>query len=47
VTTVPLTADGTFTLTDLPPTRPLTYRAIYRDANGVPLASLVRTILGA
>ena len=47
LTTVPLAADGTFTLTDLPPSRPLTYRAVYRDANGVPLASLVRTILGA
>jgi len=47
LTTVPLAADGTFTLTDLPPTRPLTYRAVYRDVNGVPLASLVRTILGA
>ena len=47
LTTVPLAADGTFTLTDLPPSRPLTYRAVYRDANGVPLASLVRAILGA
>lgn len=47
LTTVPLAADGTFTLTDLPPSRPLTYRAVYRDANGVPVASLVRTILGA
>jgi len=47
LTTVPLAADGTFTLTDLPPSRPLTYRAVYRDANGVPLAALVRTILGA
>ena len=47
LTTVPLAADGTFTLTDLPPSRPLTYRAVYRDANGVPLASLVRDILGA
>jgi hypothetical protein len=47
LTSVPLAADGTFTLSDLPPSRPLTYRAVYRDANGVPLASLVRTILGA
>jgi hypothetical protein len=47
MTTVPLAADGTFTLTDLPPSRPLTYRAVYRDASGVPLASLVRTVLGA
>jgi hypothetical protein len=47
LTTVPLAADGTFTLSDLPPTRPLTYRAVYRDVNGVPLAALVRTILGA
>ncbi|HVH51307.1 MAG TPA: hypothetical protein VM690_04120, partial [Gaiellaceae bacterium] len=45
---LPLAADGSFTTTDLPPTRPLTYRAIYRDpANGgLPLASLVRTVLG-
>jgi hypothetical protein len=47
VTTVPLAPDGTFTLTDLPPSRPLTYRAVYRDENGVPLAALVRTVLGA
>jgi hypothetical protein len=47
LTTVPLAPDGTFTLTDLPPSRPLTYRAVYRDANGLPLASLVRDILGA
>ena len=47
LTTVPLAADGTFTLTDLPPSRPLTYRAVYHDANGPPLASLVRDILGA
>jgi hypothetical protein len=47
LTTLPLAADGTFSLTDLPPSRPLTYRAVYRDANGVPLAALVRTILGA
>lgn len=47
LTTVPLAADGTFTLSDLPPSRPLTYRAVYRDVSGVPLAALVRTILGA
>jgi hypothetical protein len=47
VTTVPLAADGTFTLSDLPSVRPLTYRAVYRDPSGVPLASLVRTVLGA
>jgi hypothetical protein len=47
LTTVPLAPDETFTLTDLPPSRPLTYRAVYRDANGVPLSSLVRAILGA
>jgi hypothetical protein len=47
LTTLPLAADGTFTLSDLPPSRPLVYRAVYRDANGVPLASLVRTVLGA
>lgn len=47
LTTVPLAADGTFTLTDLPPVRPLTYRAIYRDPSGLPLAALVRDVLGA
>ncbi len=47
LTTLPLPADGTFTLSDLPPSRPLTYRAVYRDPNGIPLAALVRTILGA
>lgn len=45
--TVPLAADGTFTLSDTPPARPVTYRAIYRDANGVPVAALLRTVLGA
>jgi hypothetical protein len=47
VTTLPLAADGTFSLTDTPPERPLTYRAVYRDANGLPLSSLVRSVLGA
>ena len=42
LTTLPLAADGTFSLTDTPPVRPLTYRAVYRDANGLPLSSLVR-----
>lgn len=48
VASLPVAADGSFTTTDLPPTRPLTYRAIYRDpANGgLPVASLVRTVLG-
>jgi hypothetical protein len=47
-TTVPLAADGSFSYLDSPPTRPLTYRAVYRDpVTGVPLASLVRTVLGA
>jgi hypothetical protein len=46
--TVPLAADGSFSYADSPPTRPLTYRAVYRDpATGLPLASLVRTVLGA
>jgi hypothetical protein len=44
---LPLTADGTFGLTDTPPVRPLTYRAVYRDANGLPLSALVRSVLGA
>jgi hypothetical protein len=44
---LPLAADGTFTATDLPPVRPLLYRAVYVDpASGVPLASLFRTVLG-
>jgi hypothetical protein len=47
VTTLPLAADGTFTLTDAPLQRPLTYRAVYRDANGLPLSALVRKVLGA
>jgi hypothetical protein len=47
LTTLPLAADGTFALTDTPPRRPLTYRAVYRDANGLPLSSLVRSVLGA
>lgn len=46
--TLPLAADGTFTTTDTPPVRPLTYRAVYRDAvSGLPYASLVRTLLGS
>jgi hypothetical protein len=45
---LPLAADGTFTTTDLPPSRPLTYRAVYRDpATGLPFAALVRDVLGA
>jgi hypothetical protein len=47
LTTLPLAADGTFGLTDTPPARPLTYRAVYRDANGLPLSSLVRSVLGS
>jgi hypothetical protein len=45
--TLPLAADGTFALTDTPSQRPLTYRAVYRDANGLPLSSLLRSVLGA
>jgi hypothetical protein len=46
--TLPLAADGSFAASDLPPVRPLTYRAVYRDpASGLPLASLVRSVLGA
>jgi hypothetical protein len=45
---LPLAADGTFTATDLPPARPLLYRAVYVDpGSGVPLASLFRTVLGS
>jgi len=45
--TLPLAADGTFATSDLPPVRPLVYRAVYRDpASGLPLAALVRTVLG-
>ncbi|HEY8316299.1 MAG TPA: hypothetical protein VIG35_05490, partial [Gaiellaceae bacterium] len=47
LTTLPLAADGSFSLTDTPAVRPLTYRAVYRDADGLPLAALVRTVLGA
>jgi hypothetical protein len=47
LTTIPLAADGTFGLTDAPPQRPLTYRAVYRDANGLPLSALVRSVLGS
>jgi hypothetical protein len=48
LTTLPVSADGSFALTDEPPLRPLTYRAVYRDpASGLPLSSLVRTVLGA
>ncbi|HKC83422.1 MAG TPA: hypothetical protein VKD46_05445, partial [bacterium] len=46
--TLPLAADGTFATADLPPVRPLLYRAVYLDpASGLPLGSLVRTLLGA
>lgn len=44
--TVPLAADGTYTFADTPPVRPLVYRVVYRDANGLPVSSLLRTILG-
>ena len=48
LTSLPLAADGSFTLTDLPPVRPLTYRVVYRDpVSGLPLAALYRTLLGA
>ena len=48
VTTLPLAADGTFSFVDTPPVRPLVYRAVFVDpASGLPLASLVRTVLGA
>ena len=47
LTTLPLAADGTFAVTDTPPLRPLTYRAVYHDANGLPLSALVRSVLGA
>ena len=46
--TLPLAADGTFAGADLPPVRPLLYRAVYRDpASGLTFGSLVRTLLGA
>jgi len=45
--TVPIAADGTFSTVDLPPTRPLLYRAVYLDpVSGLPIASLTRTVLG-
>jgi hypothetical protein len=47
VTTLPLAADGSFATVDTPPVRPLLYRAVYVDpASGLPLASLLRTVLG-
>jgi hypothetical protein len=46
--TLPLAPDGTFTALDTPAVRPLTYRAIYREpASGLPIAALVRDVLGA
>jgi len=46
--TLLLGADGSFTATDTPPLRPLTYRVVYRDAaSGLPIAALVRDVLGA
>lgn len=48
LTTLPLAADGSFSLTDTPPVRPLTYRVVYRDpVSGLPIASLYRTVLGS
>ena len=48
LTSLPLAADGSFTLTDLPSVRPLTYRVVYRDpVSGLPLAALYRALLGA
>ena len=45
--TLPLAADGTFSYLDTPPVRPLVYRAVVVDpASRLPLASLVRTVLG-
>jgi hypothetical protein len=38
-----LTADGSFSLVDRPPARPLLYRAVYVDAaTGIPFAALLR-----
>jgi len=45
--TAPLAADGSFTFTDTPPARPLTYRVVYRDpVTQLPIASLLRDVLG-
>lgn len=45
--TVPVAADGSFSTVDLPPVRPLLYRAVYVDpSSGLPIASLLRTVLG-
>jgi hypothetical protein len=47
LTTLPLAADGTFSTVDTPPVRPLVYRAVYVDpASGLPIAALLRTVLG-
>lgn len=45
--TVALAADGSFATSDLPASRPVTYRAVYRDpVTGLPLAFLWRSALG-
>jgi hypothetical protein len=47
LTTLPIAADGSFSTSDLPDARPLTYRAIYRDPqSALPLSALVRTLVG-
>ena len=44
VGTAPIAADGSFAAVDVPPTRPVLYRAVYRDElSGIPYASLLRT----
>jgi hypothetical protein len=40
-------SDGAFTLSDIPPVRPLTYRAVYTDPlTGLPYAALLRNPVG-
>jgi hypothetical protein len=44
---VQLGTDGSFSLSDRPPARPLVYRAVYTDrATGIPYAALLRTPVG-
>jgi hypothetical protein len=44
---LPLGADGGFSFADTPLARPVTYRAVYRNAGGPPVAALLRTVIGS
>jgi hypothetical protein len=45
VGTTTLASDGSFTVVDANPFLPATYRAVYTDSSGVPVAHLVRQIV--